>query len=52
MTTTRALTCHCCGRPIPVGQERTYEVHQGSGAAPDVVVHKRPCLPVYVRRHL
>lgn len=46
------ILCHRCDRPIPAGQERRYTVEQGSGAAPDVVVHDGGCTPeVEIRRH-
>ena len=47
-----AFTCHCCDKPIPVGQERRFTVEQGSGASPVVIVHRKPCRPKNVRRHL
>jgi hypothetical protein len=41
--------CHCCGTPVLRGSERRETIEQGSGAAPDVLLHSRPCKPPSVR---
>lgn len=52
MNGTDGTLCHRCDRPIEAGQERRYTVDQGSGAAPETVVHDGGCTPeVPIRRH-
>jgi len=45
--------CACCGDPIVAGQERVEILEQGSGVAPEVLLHAAPCRPrIETRRYL
>jgi hypothetical protein len=37
--------CHRCDQWILVGQEDRRTVHGGTGASPDVLLHRDPCRP-------
>lgn len=46
-TTTAVLgTCHCCQTPVHQGEERRETFEHATGAAPEVLLHRRPCTPV------
>ncbi|MEC3994037.1 hypothetical protein VSR01_10950 [Actinacidiphila sp. DG2A-62] len=44
--------CNCCDQPVHEGDERWETVHRGTGAAPDMLLHRRPCQPAESRRFL
>lgn len=37
--------CHCCEQPVRVGEERREVVERGTGAAPEVLLHRQMCRP-------
>jgi hypothetical protein len=48
-----AGTCACCGEPITAGEERAEILEQGSGVAPEMLLHAAPCRPrIETRRYL
>jgi hypothetical protein len=38
-------TCHRCGEPVEAGDEKRVTIHQGTGAAPEVLLHIWACQP-------
>lgn len=47
---TAVRTCARCQEPVAPGTGRLVGVDQGTTASPDILIHKRSCEPVYVRR--
>lgn len=43
--------CACCDQPVHAGDERRVEMHRATGAAPDLLLHRRRCQPARGRRH-